>query len=449
MSKSSNVSRIFHRQLRASYPTATGAAGVYFEDASGKRYIDASGGAAVSCLGHGHPRVIEAVKAQLDRLAFAHTAFFTNEPAEQLADWLVQRAPDGFGRVYFLSGGSEANEAALKLARQIQVERGESGRDHFISRHQSYHGNTLGALSVSGNPKRRQLYEPILIGNVAHAEPCYAYRHQAAGETEEEYALRAARTLEDQITTLGPGRVIAFVAETVVGATMGAVPPAKGYFKEIRRICDEHGVLMILDEVMSGMGRTGTLFACAQDGVVPDMITCAKGLGGGYQPIGALLVREDLVGEIETARGHFEHGHTYIGHPVVCAAGLAVQQVIEEDGLLDRVMRMGASLHERLEAAFGEHPHIGDIRGRGFFRGLEIVEDRTTKQPFAPDCGLAGKIKANAMNEGLVCYPGSGTVDGKIGDHILLAPPFIVEDSHLDEIVEKLSKSFEAALASL
>lgn len=446
MSERSNVSRVFHRQLKASYPTASAGSGAYLEDSTGKRYLDASGGAAVSCLGHGHPRVIEAVKAQMDKLAFAHTAFFTSDPAEQLADKLIRRAPEGYGRVYFVSGGSEANEAALKLARQLQVERGESGRDHFISRRQSYHGNTLGALAVSGNPGRRRLYEPLLTSNVRFAEPCYAYRHKGLDETEREYGLRAARSLESEIEQLGSNRVIAFIAETVVGATLGAVPPVPGYFREVRRICDHYGVLMILDEVMCGMGRTGTLFACEQDGVVPDMITCAKGLGGGYQPIGALLVRKELADRIEAASGTFEHGHTYIGHPAACAGALEVQKVIEEDGLLDRVRKLAAGLDERLQAALGQKRYVGDMRGRGLFRGIEIVEDKLTAQPHAADAGIAGKIKAAAMAQGLICYPGSGTIDGEAGNHVLLAPPYIIEEGQLDELVEKLAKSLETAL---
>lgn len=445
MRESANLTRVFHRQLGTEYPLARMAKGAYLTDAQGRQYLDASGGAAVSCLGHGHPRVIAAIKDQLDRLAFAHTAFFSNEPAEALAAWLTERAPDGFGRVYFLSGGSEANEAALKLARQVQVERGEGARDIFVARHQSYHGNTLGALSVSGNPARRALYEPILIPRVRFAEPCYAYRHRGADESEADYGLRAARSLEQQIVS-AEGRVAAFIAETVSGATMGAVPPVPGYFKEIRRICDEHGVLMILDEVMSGMGRTGALYACEQEGVVPDMITCAKGLGGGYQPIGALVVREELVEELERARGAFVHGHTYVAHATACTAGLAVQQVIEEDGLLKRVSDLGAALRARLEARFGDHPNVGDIRGRGLFQGLELVEDRPAKKPFPASARIAARLKTAAMEAGLICYPGSGTADGSSGDHVLLAPPFIIEEAQLDELVDKLAQSLGAVL---
>ena len=442
----SNASRVFHRSLLADYPSAVGGEGVYLIDDKGERYLDASGGAAVSCLGHGNRRVIEAIKAQLDRVAFAHTAFFTNGPAEELAEWLSARAPEGFGRTYFLSGGSEANEAALKLARQIQIERGEPGRDRFVSRLQSYHGNTLGALSVGGNLLRRKPFEPILLDCVSHIAPCYEYRHAEDGESGEEYGLRAAGALEEELLRVGPDRVIAFIAETVVGATLGVVPPAPGYFREIRRICDKYGVLLILDEVMSGMGRTGTLFACEQDGISPDMISIAKGLGGGYQPIGGLMVREDLVDLIEKGTGFFQHGHTYIGHATACAAALAVQQVFEEDGLLANVRETGEHLRARLRERFGDHPNVGDIRGRGLFVGVELVEDRATKAPFDPGRKISAKLKTAAMANRLICYPGSGGVDGRSGDHVLLAPPFIFTSENVDELVDKLAASLDQAL---
>jgi adenosylmethionine-8-amino-7-oxononanoate aminotransferase len=442
-----NVSRVFHRSLRTPFPEAALAKGAYITDASGRQYLDASGGAAVSCLGHGHPQVIEAIKEQLDRMAFAHTSFFTNHPAEALAEKLSQKAPGGAWRVYFGSGGSEANEAALKLARQIQVERGEPTRDHFISRQFSYHGNTLGALSVSGRQANIDMYGPILTPNVRRIMPCFAYRWKNDGEDDKEFGVRAAQALEQEILNLGPQRAIAFIAETVVGATLGCVPAVPGYFKEIRRICDEHGVLMILDEVMSGMGRCGTLFACQAEGVVPDIITIAKGIAAGYQPLGAMMVREDLVEVIEKGSGAFMHGHTYVGHATACAAGVAVQEVFEEHDLVPRVARLGAKLRARLEACFGDHPHVGDLRGRGLFQGLEIVANRASKEPFPAEHGLAARVKARAMANGLICYPFAGTVDGRRGDHVLLAPPFIVTEAQLDELCGKLSRSLDEAIA--
>ncbi len=442
-----NVSRVFYRSPSQPYSQARSAHGAYITDANGKQYLDASGGAAVSCLGHGHPKVIAAIVHQLEHMAFAHTSFFTNEPAERLADILSAKAPGGEWRVYYLSGGSEANEAALKLARQLHVERGETGRDTFISRRFSYHGNTLGALSVSGRTSNLGTYGSILLPNVRKIDPCFAYRWQREGESDGDYGLRAAGALEREIADLGDGRAIAFIAETVVGATLGAVPPAPGYFKEIRRICDEHGAFMILDEVMCGMGRCGTLFACEQDGVVPDIITLAKGLGAGYQPIGAMMVREELAEVIEQGSGAFNHGHTYVGHATACAAGLAVQQVFEEENLIPRVAEMGERLAQALAERFGDHPHVGDLRGRGLFRGVELVADRTTKEPFPAAHKLAARIKARAMDNGLICYPFAGTVDGTAGDHVLLAPPFIVTDAQIEELIDKLARSIDEAIS--
>jgi adenosylmethionine-8-amino-7-oxononanoate aminotransferase len=442
------VTKILYRDPKASYPTVVGGEGAYLIDSEGRRYLDASGGAAVSCLGHGHKAVIEAIKAQLDKLAYAHTSFFTNEPAEALAEHLITRAPAGLEQVYFVSGGSEANETALKLARQYFYEKGERQRRFVISRRQSYHGNTLGALAVGGNPGRRAIYEPLLI-EATHIAPCYAYRDMQVGESEEDYGRRAADELETAIQQRGPENVMAFIAEPVVGATLGAVPPVPGYFKRIREICDRHGILLILDEVMSGMGRTGTLFACEQDGIAPDLLTCAKGLGAGYQPIGACLVSGRIVATILAGSGFFQHGFTYIGHPTVCAGALAVQRTIERDDLLVNVQTQGAALRSALETRFGKHPRVGDIRGRGLFLGIELVRERASKEPFDPNLKLHARIKRQAMQAGLLCYPGGGTLDGRRGDHILLAPPFIIGPRQIEEVVDKLSRAVEAALAEV
>jgi adenosylmethionine-8-amino-7-oxononanoate aminotransferase len=443
----SNVSRVFHRSLTTPFPEAAAAEGAYIRDSSGRQYIDASGGAAVSCLGHGHPQVIAAIKDQLDRMAFAHTSFFSNHPAEALAEKLSAKAPGGDWRIYFLSGGSEATEAALKLARQVQVERGQATRDHFVSRQFSYHGNTLGALSVGGRAANLELFGPILLPNVRKIMPCFAYRWKNESEDDAAFGLRAAGALETELADLGERRAIAFIAETVVGATLGCVPPVPGYFREIRRICDAHGALMILDEVMCGMGRCGTLFACEAEGVVPDIITIAKGIAGGYQPLGAMLVREELVEELERGSGAFMHGHTYVGHATACAAGLAVQEVFEDQQLVPQVARLGAKFRARLEGCFGDHPNVGDMRGRGLFQGLEIVANKDSKEPFPADHALARRLKARAMDNGLICYPMAGTVDGKRGDHVLLAPPFIISEDQLDEICGKLSRSLDEAIA--
>jgi adenosylmethionine-8-amino-7-oxononanoate aminotransferase len=432
------MSHVLHRNPRQAYAAAVRGDGAYLFDRDGKRYLDASGGAAVSCLGHSDRAVIQAVQRQLERLPFAHTSFFTNEPMEALADALIARAPRSFDKVYFVSGGSEAMEAALKLARQYFVEKGEPQRAHVIARRQSYHGNTLGALAVGGNQWRRKQFEPLLI-DTAHVSPCYAYRGREAGETDAAYAGRLAAELEKTVENLGGDKVMAFVAETVVGATLGAVPPVPGYFKRVREICDRHGILLILDEVMCGMGRCGTLWAFEQEGVVPDLVAVAKGLGAGYQPIGALLMSRQVSESIVQGSGFFQHGHTYIGHAAACAGALAVQKRLHEDGVLARVAPMGKLLGEKLRAAFADHPHVGDIRGRGLFWGLELVADRASKAPFDPKLKVHARIKREALAAGLLCYPMGGTLDGQRGDHVLLAPPFIVEEAQLDELVDKLA----------
>jgi adenosylmethionine-8-amino-7-oxononanoate aminotransferase len=442
------MSHILHRNLRHTLPLAAAGRGIHIVDTAGRDYIDASGGAAVSCLGHNHPDVMRAMHEQIDRIAYAHTSFFSTAVAEELADHLVAHAPAGMSHVYLVSGGSEAIEAALKLARQYFVEIGQPQRRHFIARRQSYHGNTLGALAVGGNEWRRRQFAPLLI-DVAHVAPCYEYRDRHAGESPEAYGARLARELEETIERLGGETVIAFCAETVGGATAGALPPVPGYFPRIREICDRHGILFIADEVMCGMGRTGTLHAVEQEAVAPDLMAIAKGLGGGYQPIGAALVSAKIVAGLSAGSGFFQHGHTYIGHPVACAAALAVQKVIERDDLLAAVRRQGAGLRARLSSALGNHPHVGDIRGRGLFMALELVESRAAKEPFDPALKLHARVKAEAMARGLMVYPMGGTIDGRRGDHVLLAPPFIVTDAELDEIVARLASALDAALASV
>jgi adenosylmethionine-8-amino-7-oxononanoate aminotransferase len=440
------MTRILHRQIKGELPVAASGHGVYIRDSLGRDYIDASGGAAVSCLGHDHADVKAAIREQLDQLPYAHTSFFTTQVAEDLADKLIDDAPKGLSHVYFVSGGSEAVEAALKMARQYFYERGEKQRRYFIARRQSYHGNTIGALSTGGNLGRREMFAPILI-ETHHIEPCFAYRNKRADESLEQYGLRAADALEDKIKELGAENVIAFVAETVVGATAGAVAAAPGYFKRIREICDRNGILLILDEVMSGMGRTGTLHACEQEGIVPDLMTIAKGLGAGYQPIGATLLSQKIFDTFKNGSGFFQHGHTYIGHPLACAAALAVQNVIERDRLLDNVKEMGARLTRRLSERFGNHPFVGDIRGRGLFQAVEIVADRSSKTPLDPVRKTHARIKKEAMARGLLVYPAGGTADGVAGDHVLIAPPFISNAAVIDQIVERLGDSVDAATA--
>jgi adenosylmethionine-8-amino-7-oxononanoate aminotransferase len=440
------MTHVLHRSIAHRYPTAVSGMGIFVRDETGKEYLDASGGAAVSCLGHSHPDVIAAMRAQLDKLEYAHTSFFTSEAAEELADDLVAHAPAGLGHAFFVSGGSEAIEAALKLARQYFVERGEPQRRFLIARRQSYHGVTLGALAVGGREWQRRPFTPLLI-ETHHVSPVYEYRERRADETPEGYGDRLARELDSKIAELGGRNVIAFVAETVVGATMGAVPAVPGYFKRVREICDRHGILLILDEVMCGMGRTGTLHACEQEGVSPDILAVAKGLGGGYAPVGAMLLHEKLFKAIADGSGAFQHSHTYTGHPLACAAALAVQRVIRRDDLLANVKKQGEHLARRLQERFGNHPFVGNVRGRGLFHGLEIVADRGTKEPFDPKRKLNAQIKREAMARGLMVYPMGGTVDGARGDHVLVAPPFIVNEGQVDLIVERLGDAIDAAVA--
>jgi adenosylmethionine-8-amino-7-oxononanoate aminotransferase len=436
---------VFQRHCHSSPPIAISGKGCYITDHQGKQYLDGSGGAAVSCLGHGDPDVTNAMKAQLDQVAFAHTGFFTTEPAEQLADLLIQHAPKNLDWVYLVSGGSEAVESALKLARQYFIELGQPKRSRVIARRQSYHGNTLGALAAGGNQWRRKPFLPLLV-EVSHISPCYAYRHLQKGETELEYGLRVANELEQEILNLGADNVMAFVAEPVVGATMGAVPAVAGYFSRIREICDQYGVLLILDEVMCGMGRIGKLFACEQDRVVPDLLCMAKGLGAGYQPIGAMLASDKIYQTVAQGSGFFQHGYTYMGHPVACAAALAVTRKVLDENLLGQVVLRGEYLHKTLIEALGKHPNVGDIRGLGLFQGIELVADRPTKSPLSPSLGTASKVKKAAFDLGLICYPMAGTIDGVQGDHVLLAPPFIISEAQIDELVSKLAQSINEVL---
>ncbi|WP_170367026.1 aspartate aminotransferase family protein [Ruegeria arenilitoris] len=438
------MSHVFPRHTKAELPVAVGGDGCYLIDAQGKRYLDC-GDAAVSCLGHSNPAVIHAVREQVQKIAFVHTGFMTSEPAEALADLLIQHAPGSLDRVYFVSGGSEATEAAIKLARQYFLEIGQPERSRVIARRQSYHGNTLGALSAGGNAWRRAQFAPMLI-EMSHIAPCYEYAEKPEGESSYDYGQRVANELEVEIQRLGPETVMAFMAEPVVGATLGAVPAVEGYFKRVREICDQYGVLLILDEVMCGMGRTGHLFACDHDGVAPDILCIAKGLGAGYQPIGATLCTDRIYDAIRNGSGFFQHGHTYVGHPVATAAALAVVTELTSRDLPARARDMGDKLQAKLEAAFGQHPNVGDIRGRGLFRGIELVADRDTREPFDPARGVAAKIKKAAVEAGLICYPMSGTRDGRRGDHVLLAPPFIIEEPQLDELVDKLSVAISKAI---
>ncbi|MDE2379703.1 aspartate aminotransferase family protein [Bradyrhizobium sp.] len=444
-----STSRVLHRSLRETPPKAIGGEGVYLIAEGGHRVLDASGGAAVSCLGHQHPRVIAAITRQASQLAYAHTAFFSSQPAEELAETLVGHEPGGLAYAYFVSGGSEAIEASIKLARQYFIERGEPKRHHFIARRQSYHGNTLGALAAGGNAWRREPYAPLLSPSFSHVTPAFAYHEKRDIETDADFAGRLAAELEAEFQRLGPETVAAFIAEPVVGATAGCVPAPDGYFRAVREVCDRHGALLILDEVMCGMGRTGTMHAWEQEGIAPDIQAIAKGLGGGYQPIGAMLASGAIIDTIRAGSGAFQHGHTYLAHPLACAAALEVQHVIRDENLLERVKARGRQLEQRLTERFGNHRHVGDIRGRGLFWAIELVADRVSRTPFDPALKLHQKIKATAFADGLGCYPGGGTVDGRRGDHVLLAPPYIATPDEIDVIVDKLGAAVDSVLRNV
>ncbi len=450
VSATTTRSRVLHRNLRsAPPPLAVGGHGVWLTAADGRQILDASGGAAVSCLGHQHPRVVAAIQRQAGTLAYAHTSFFSSEPAEALADILVGHEPGSLAYAYFVSGGSEAVEACLKMARQYFVEIGQPRRGNVIARRQSYHGNTLGALAAGGNAWRRAPYAPLLSHAFSHVTPAFAYHERRGDETEADFTVRLAAELEAEFQRLGPDTVAAFVAEPVVGATAGCVTAPPGYFRAVREVCDRHGALLILDEVMCGMGRTGTLHAWEQEGVAPDIQAVAKGLGGGYQPIGAVLASARVVETLRDGSGAFQHGHTYLAHPIACAAALAVQQIIEEDGLLAQVRARGELLETLLTERLGNHRHVGDIRGRGLFWGIELAEDRAQKRPFDPALKLHARIKAAAFDRGLGCYPAGGTVDGVRGDHVLLAPPYIISPTEVEIVVDRLGAAVDEALSSI
>jgi len=428
-------SPVFYRAPASSYPVAVHASNVYVVDSMGNQYLDMSGGAAVSCVGHAHPDVTAALKRQIDTLSFAHTTFFSNEPQEELAEIIASRFGQRGARAYFVAGGSEANETAMKLAWQYWVSRGEESKKIIISREHSYHGNTFGALSISGNASRRRASAAPLV-EWPRISPCYEYRYRRDGEAADEYGARVAHELQEAIEAHGKDNVAAFIAEPVVGSSLGVVGPVEGYFEHIRRICDESGILLIADEIMCGSGRTGTFFAHQQEHFVPDIVTLAKGIGGGYMPLGAVVIAEHVASEL-TESG-FAHGHTYVGHAAACAAGVAVQRVIEQDDLLSRTKELGATLMTLLHETFDEHPFVGDIRGRGLFAAIELVSDRGSRTGFENRPGLADELRFAAMDQGLICYPGSISVDHCTVPHVMLAPPMIATETQLAEGVAKL-----------
>ncbi|EJU02631.1 PLP-dependent transferase [Dacryopinax primogenitus] len=428
-------------------PTAVSAEGLYFTLADGTRIIDAVGGAAVTCIGNGNPVVKQAIKDQVEKLSPVPNMGRSNEPAEELAKLLLEYAPGAFEQVAFVAGGSEAMEAVIKLARQYFWETKQPQRTKFISRQLSYHGNTLGALSLSGHPGRRKVFEGILNhDSFHHVSPAYAARFKTPGETDEEYVARLAKELEDKFQELGPDTVIGFVAETVVGATTGCVAAPKGYFPAMKAVCEKHGALFILDEVMSGMGRMGTTMHAWQtygDNVAPDIQAIAKGLGGGYVSIGAVLMSPRVAKGIREGSGYFFHGHTYQAHPTTAAGSLAVQKVIRENDLLKKAAEAGEYLSSQLRATLRSPssivaPYIFDIRGGGAFWGIEFdLGEKQTPKPFG------ALVQAKTMQKGLIVIAMAGSLDGGKGDYVILAPPYNVTKEEMDEIVKRLNESLE------
>ena len=409
--------------------------GIYLWDAEGNRYIDGSSGPICVNIGHGVKPVEEAVSKQMREVSYVHSGHFKVDSVEKCAEKVANFAPEGLKHVFFCSGGSEATEAAAKMARQYYLLNGEPSRSKVIARWQSYHGNTLGALSMSGNIARRKRFVPMLL-DFPHIPPAYCYRCWY-GKTCDTCDLECARALDTQIRATGPEYVSAFIAEPVVGATLGTVPAAPGYFQLIREICDEHNVLFIADEVMTGLGRTGKNWGLDHWGTKPDIIATAKGLASGYMPLGATIASDTV---FEGFKEPFAHGHTYGSHPVACAAGAAAIDYLVENKLVERSAEMGEHLHKGLHDLL-EHKSVGDVRGMGLFSGIEFVKDKDTKEPFSPEIGYNSRIVERCYENGLLVYPGSGTVDGVRGDHIQVAPPLVAKRSEVDEILELLDKS--------
>ncbi|CAD6591461.1 MAG: hypothetical protein ASARMPRED_005400 [Alectoria sarmentosa] len=433
---------LLHRSLAHEPDTVAHAAGIYLTLSSDRIVIDACGGAAVACIGHGNDEVLEASMEQMRHVSYVHTGAYTTSSAEDLAAIILDGNPYGLEKAFFVGSGSEAMDAAMKLARQFFYERGDLERKNFVARKQSYHGTTIGAMSLSSNLPRKVPYEPLLSKNVSHVSPAYAYQYQLPEESEEQYVMRLAEELDDEFHRLGPETVIAFVAEPIVGATSGCVPAPAGYFRAVREICDRYGILLILDEVMCGIGRSGSYFAFEQEDVVPDIITIGKGLGGGYAPIAGVLVGEKVVRGLRNGTGIFNHGQTYQAHPLSCATALAVQKIIKRDHLVERCEHMGHSLERQLRAALAGRKYVGDIRGRGLFWGVEFVRDRDSKNSFEPAVEFGGRVQRKAFELGVAIYPGVATVDGVRGDHVLVAPPYTVAEAELRVIVRVVAEAY-------
>ncbi|EXJ85906.1 hypothetical protein A1O1_06275 [Capronia coronata CBS 617.96] len=443
-------SALFHRSLQQQPAKVISAKGIYLTLDTGRVVIDACGGAAVASLGHGNEEVIQAVAEQMKSgVSYVHSLTYTTDAAEELARHLID-GPQGGGRfgltrAYFVGSGSEAMDSALKLARQYFFELGQRGRTKLVARRQAFHGSTVGAMNVSSNVPRKVPYANFQLDNISWVSPAYAYQYSnwQRGETEEEFAQKLVSSLDNHFQRIGPDKVIAFVAEPLVGATSGCTPAPRGYFKGVREVCDKYSILLILDEVMCGMGRTGTMFAFEQEGIVPDIVTIAKGLGGGYAPIAGMLVHQKVVEVVKKGTSSFNHGHTYQAHPVACAATLAVQRIIARDGMIDNCARMGRVLHALLVETFAQAKYVGDIRGRGLFWGLEFVQDKALRNSFPPGVLFAARFQAIAFELGVAIYPGAGTYNGTRGDHAIVAPPYNITPDELIKIVDTLKLAYD------
>lgn len=435
---------VFYRRMGHARPMLSHSENIYLFDVEGKRHIDASGGPVLVNIGYGVPEVIQAMTEQATTAPYLHATMFTSQAVEEYSAALAEVTPLENPRFFYLNSGSEAVETALKFARQVQVDRGEAQRYVIISRWRSYHGTTLGALGVSGRPGLRRLYQPMMV-STPHIEPPYCYRcpfnlnYPSCG-------LRCAHALEEAIKINGQGTIAAFIAEPISGASLAAAAPPPEYWPLIRQICDQYGILLIADEVMTGFGRAGEWFVITAWEVEPDIITMAKGAGGGYFPLSITAVKTADVQTIRAKQGDFMHGGTFSHHPIGAAVGLAVLRYIQAHHLVERSRLQGEKLGQKLRAAFGDHPHVGDIRGRGLMWGLEFVADRATKEPFPAKQGVSKKVGDAAFERGLIIYPSGGNADGVNGDQVMIAPPFIVTDEQLDEIVGLLGEAIEAVV---
>ncbi|KAF5988963.1 ornithine aminotransferase [Fusarium bulbicola] len=440
---------LMHRSLLTRPETVTSASGVWITLSSGRKILDGCAGAAVAIIGHGNTEVRDAMVEQMSSVSYVHTMAYTTSSAEDLANYILDGEPFDLTRAYFVGSGSEAMDSAMKLARQYHVENGQPQRTKFVSRRQAYHGNTIGAMSMGSFVARRAPYEgAILLDNVSYVSPAYEYRVRKDDETEQEYAQRLVDELEAEFQAVGPDTIMAFVAETVGGATAGCISPPAGYFEGVGRVCRKYGILLILDEVMCGVGRCGTFFAFEQDGDVrPDIVTTGKGLGGGYAPIAATLVHRKIIETLKKGTASFNHGHTYQAHPVSCAAALAIQKIIRRDNLVTRAATLGARLHKSLVEIFQDLEFVGNIRGRGLFWGIEFVKDKKTKTPFDSKIRFGVKVQERAFQLGLAVYPGSGTADGKEGDHVIVSPPLTITEDEMDELLVLLKKACDDVAA--